>query len=345
MKKVFSILIILFISFICMHSNNVYAETLNSLNIEVDKEVIHPGEEVNINIDFGVELSKYNVSIAYDNKLFDYISIEGKGDVTDNGNVVTIKFPVEGSGTATPKKLSIKFKAKNEILTTDPTDFSITLQELVNGNTFEDIENPELPTKKNVIVEPVYTSYKFSFKYDGDIIENEEKNMKIILKSEMGKNYENTRIILEAITPEDGNVKMLAIDNDEIEYDIIKTGWGNEKGDPIGGKNIVKEMNVRSIFSKKGKYSVKLKLIDKNNSDSIIASEIFDFEVLNKKQEIVENNNEKQEENKVLNDEEKNIKPTSLPKAGRTDYFIIIPTISLLITAYCILKKKENNKQ
>ena len=49
------------------------------------------------------------------------------------------------------------------------------------------------------------------------------------------------------------------------------------------------------------------------------------------------------EENKVGDTNEVIYKPTTLPKAGSTIYFLILPIIGILILIYCIFKKKDEN--
>ena len=98
---------------------------------------------------------------------------------------------------------------------------------------------------------------------------------------------------------------------------------------------------------------------DLNNSEFVIASQSFNLMVSdeNKKQNniskienvISENKTAtsdegiKIEENKVSSTNEIEYKPTTLPKAGSTIYFLILPIGGILILIYCIIKKKDEN--
>ena len=53
--------------------------------------------------------------------------------------------------------------------------------------------------------------------------------MKLAYFSPMGKYYENVRLIAEATTPQNANVKLLAQDQSNLEHDIIQSGWGDAR--------------------------------------------------------------------------------------------------------------------
>ena len=70
MKKIVSIISILMIISIAIFTGNVYAAPLNSVNVEVNKSLVRPGEEVRVNVDFGQALGSYTVDVAYDNSIY-----------------------------------------------------------------------------------------------------------------------------------------------------------------------------------------------------------------------------------------------------------------------------------
>lgn len=147
----------------------------------------------------------------------------------------------------------------------------------------------------------------------------------------------------------------------------MEEGFGEKFGNPIGGPNVIKELNLLSKFSDAGEYEITFELQDLNNSNFIIASETFDIVVkedetiLNKINEpkntlninSIENVTENENKNNILSNvvkEESNIanttgeivyKPATLPKAGSTIYFLIIPIGGILLLIYCIFKKKD----
>lgn len=333
MKKLLNIILFFITINAFFLGTHVNAETLNSLNIELDKEILHPGEEVNVNIDFGQTLSSYEINVAYDNKLFEYVSNNRDVNVADNGDVLTLTSNILSNATEL-NKLSIKFKAKNDITTTNPTDFKITVQNLVDGITGETIQNPISPVDKSLIVEPIYTEYKINLDYNEPILKQEIKNMKLVITSDMGKNYSNTKIYADVLTETDGNVEISAIDSNGEKIDFIYEGWGNEQGESLGGKNIVKELDLETEFSKAGNYIITFRVVDMNNSNFVIASKAFEIRVEESNTNI-EKNIKSNTQNNIKN------KPSTLPKAGNTIYFIIIPIGIILVLAYWYFKKRD----
>ena len=98
-------------------------------------------------------------------------------------------------------------------------------------------------------------------------------------------------------------------------------------------------MQGRGIFSVYVDYSITLKLIDRDNSDSVIASKTFSISVKEKPAEIVPPAEEEVppvEENKPQQET-----PSTLPKTGNTIYLSILPIVAILIIAYVALRKKK----
>ena len=74
-----------------LFSVNIYADTLDTLDINPDKSIVHPNENVTLNINFGQALGAYTFTVAYDNNLFEYVSSEG-GTANDLGDKVKVTF-------------------------------------------------------------------------------------------------------------------------------------------------------------------------------------------------------------------------------------------------------------
>ncbi|MBQ7409784.1 MAG: hypothetical protein IJW20_00175 [Clostridia bacterium] len=353
MKKLLSISILLFfiLEVTSFASLQTTITNLNSLNITLNKEIVHPNEEVILNIDFGQNLSEFEIDIAYDKNLFEYISVDNEAIINNNGDVLTIIFQTMSSEVLTSNQINLTFKAKNDIVTTNPTDFKVTLESLKDEN-LVDIANPNSPIEKNLIVEPTYEDYKFDFLYEGTISPNEEKEMKLVLKSGMGRNYSNTKIYASVLNPEGAEVKLVANDEENMEYNFLEEGWGGQTGEPIGGKNVIKEMDLRGTFSKEGTYEIIFKVVDLNSSEYVIATDTFEIEVGDKLENIgkigsAEVESKNNENNIVKNSTISNIvteeesKPTELPKAGIMIYYIIIPIAFFVTVIYVCLKKKD----
>lgn len=346
MKKMVNIISTFLIIFLIMFSINVYAASLDSINVSTDKQTVHPGQNIKVNVEFGESLGAYTVDVAYDNNLLEYVSAEG-GTANDNGTRVRVAFHDETGGSNPRTNMSVTFRAKQNIITSNPTEFSITAEGLANPDATINYDDITTPIVKSITVEPEYVDYSIALNYTGDIIKGEEKDMKIVISSTMGKNYEHTRIIAEATTPAGESVKLLGTDTAGLEHDIIQSGWGDAAGDPIGGKDVVKELNVKGVFSAAGNYSITLKLIDRDNSDTQIASKTFQLVVKdettitppeeeNTNTEIPTTDNT--ENNKEIENAEQ---PKALPKTGNTVYTAVLSIMGILILGYVSLKNED----
>ena len=348
MKKTVSLILIVLV-FFCMFQINVNAASipLNSVTVDVTKEKIEPGENVTVNINFGTELGAYTFDVAYDNNIFEYVSSEG-GTENDNGTRVRVTYYDSAGGTNPRSSMSVTFKAKDSITSTNPTDFSVTAEGLANNDASQEYDDITSPIKKSVTVEPNYVDYTIEFNYSGKIIFGEEKAMELITKSSMGKNYDHARIILDATTPDGGNVQLKGTDETQTEYDLIDSGWGDPSGYAIGGQNVNKVLNLRGIFDKAGEYTLTFKLIDRDNSDAVIAENTFtvtvsDTQITPPEEETPENGTEGTTEGEnMTNTTEENL-PTQLPKTGINLYVpVVVIMIAIMSTSLYIIMKKKN---
>ena len=278
MKKIINITLILIIFVTLVLNLKIYAAELTTLDIQTNKTTVRPGEEVTINVNFGESLGTYTVDVLYDNAIFEYVSAEG-GTVANVANKVRVLYYDSTGGSNPRNSMSVTFRAKSDITTSNPTEFSVTATGLSNNDASTTFDDITVPIIKNVIVEPEFIDYSLKLEYTGDVIVDEPKQMKISYSSSMGRYYEHARLIAEATTPEGGTVKLKAIDNNKLEHDIIQSGWGDAQGYSIGGENFAQILNVEGIFSKEGKYSITLKLIDRDNSDNAITQKSFDIAV------------------------------------------------------------------
>lgn len=337
------VLVLLFLSI----QINCFAESLENLKIDLDKNIVHPNEEVTLKIDFGRNLSEFEINIAYDRNLFTYYSANKDINLYDNGDIASITYPT--MSTKEPvSEIEITFKAKEQIQTTNPTDLKVTIQNIKDSSSGELLENPILPIENKLIVEPIYKDYQFLLEYDDALIPNKDINMKLILKSDMGQIYKNAKIYATITNEVEGEVQMNATDLLGNDYNILKDGFGGKYGESIGGLNVSKELNLNTRFSDIGNYKVLFELRDLNNSDFVIASQTFNLKVEDEMQTLNSSNGLSSEELKTEEKIESNknevvYKPTTLPKAGSTIYFLILPICGILILIYCIFKKKDEN--
>lgn len=355
MKKARKIIFIMSFLVMLILTHSSKAASLDTIEINTNKEIVNPGTEVELIINFGKELGSYTFDIAYDNNLLEFVSTDG-GTQNDMGTKVRIVYYDSSGGTNPRESMKVVFKAKEGIQTSNPTDFSITAEGLANPDASEQYDDIDVPIKKNITVEPAYEDYKFELTYSGNPIINEEKDMKLVLSSNMGRFYDHTRILVQATTPSNANVQLLAIDEQSLEHDLIDNGWGDASGDKIGGV-VNKVINMRGIFDMAGEYKLTFNLIDRDQSDKVLATNTFVVNVTDNSQidqtpqnpevpgtqeptEEETPNQEPVDENNVQTQEE----PTELPRTGY-NYYILFGIIILAISfaIYCIKLNKKSH--
>lgn len=349
MKKIISIFTIITIIAISICSTNVFAAALDDIDVKVSKTTVRPEEEVKLTVEFGQSLGAYTFDVSYDNQIFDYVSAEG-GTANDTGDKVKVVFHDTTGGTNPRTNMSVTFKAKEGITTSNPTELTVTAEGLANADasvTYDDITTPIV---KNITVEPEYVDYKLKLEYTGEIVKDVEKDMTLSYSSSMGRYYAHARLVAEATTPEGGTVKLLATDKARLEHDIIQSGWGDAQGYAIGGKDVSQVLQTKGIFSKEGQYNITLKLIDRDNSDQTIAEQSFKFDVKETATPITpEVPEEKPEEPKpeepkpeeTPKDEVEKETPKELPKTGNNIYVPVVAFAVMLISAYAVLNKRK----
>ena len=346
MKKTISIITIMMLLVMTILTGKVFADSLDTIEINTDKTTVKPGEELKVTVEFGKKLGAYTFDFAYDNKIFSYVTAEG-GTANDLTDKVRVTYYDSTGGTNPRENMSIIFKAKDNITTSNPTEITVTAEGLSNEDasiTYDDITSPIV---KNITVEPQYVDYTLNLEATGSLIQGKENEMKLSYSSPMGRYYEHARLIASATTPKDGTVNLIGIDENNLEHDIIQNGWGDAQGYKIGGKDVLQVLNLRGTFSKTGDYTITLKLIDRDNSDSVIAEKTFNFTVTEENTQPEDTENTTPEQNEITNeainetkDENTNM-PTVLPKTGINIYIPIIATIILLATIFAIIRKKK----
>lgn len=360
-KKILCFALILFL-ILCIYQIKLFAASvpLDTINVEVTDTKIEPGQEVTVNIDFGTTLGAYTFDVAYDNNIFEYVRCEG-GTENDNGTRVRVTYYDSAGGANARSNMSVTFKAKENIVSTNPTDFSITAEGLANevASPYDDITTP---IKKSVTVEPNYVDYTIEFNQTGTILVDEENNMELITRSTMGKNYDHVKMKVEVTKkPSDNaNITLLATTRTRQEVDLIRDGWGEPDGYQLGGKNVEQILDVRGTFSEIGDYTIKVSLLDMDSSNAVIQEKEFNFsvkneEIVNEEDETVpptenenQNNNNEGNIEGTTNNEENTTQeelPESLPKTGTTQYAYIIAIISILAAVYITLQNQKVNKK
>lgn len=347
--KIVSIFLILMASILTI---KVKAASLDTIDINTNKTIVNPGSTIELKINFGKSLGAYTFDIAYDNKLLEFVSASD-GTPNDQSSNVKIVFYDSTGGSAAKDSLTVIFKAKEGITTSNPTDFSITAEGLANGDASEQYDDIAVPIVKNITVEPEYKDYELNLTYNGKIIENEEKEITITTLSEMGRYYDHARLLAEISTQTGGNVTLIGIDEQQGKHDLIQSGWGDPSGYKIGGK-VNQQLKFTGLFTKAGNYKLTLKLIDRDTSDKVIAEKTFDINV-DKKDINNNNNNNNNNTNNTINNNgnisgtnQNNVTnkneqlPQELPKTGIN--YIGIGIIALLLISLIYIVKYNSNK-
>ena len=276
MKKI-NIILFITLLFMLMFSS-VNAVELNTLNITTDKIMVNPNSTVTINFDFGVPLGAYTFDIDFDDALLEYMTTTGDTSTSVTGDIATVFFTDMTGGSNPNSGMSITFRAKSGITTSNPTQFLITATGMVNPDGSVLYDDIGVPIIKDVLVEPEYSNYSINVEYTEPILKNEEKPIKINISSPIGRYYEHLRLVAEVTKPTGAIVKLMGIDSASLEHDVILSGWGNPAGFGLGGA-VNESYNFRGIFSEDGEYTVTLNLIDRDDSDKIIANKVVTFKV------------------------------------------------------------------
>ena len=344
MKKItyiFTIFILLFAVISCTSFSS--AATLDTVSAETSKEKIAPEEEVNLTVSFGKDLGAYTIYAAYDNAIFDYVRAEG-GTANDDGQKVILTYHDTTGGSNPRTNAIITFKAKKVLYASYPSNFSITLEGMTNSDASETYDDITTPIIKDVLVEPNYVDYNLKLDYSGDIKKDVAKDMKLITESTMGKNYDHVRLIAQVTTKpkDDATAKLIARQQDGTEIDLIQSGWGEADGYAIGGKDVKQELALQGEFNTDGKYTINIKLIDRDNSDNVIVQKNFDIAVGEQQTQKPTTTPEKPVDTEKPTTNEK--LPTTYPKTGMTQYIFIVAAILSLVAVYILLTNHKKSK-
>lgn len=340
MKKIIGIFSVLALSILLILPGKSYAATLDTLDIKTDKTTVRPGEQVTVSIEFGKKLGSYTFDVAYDNNLFEYLSAEG-GTANDTTDKIKVNFFDTTGGTNPSSKMSVTFQAKSGITTSNPTEFTITADGLANADASERYDDITTPIVKNVTVEPEYIDYTINLRDLGNTVKDQEKDMVISFSSSMGRYYNHARLIAEATTPTGGSVQFISTDTNGLEHDIIQSGWGDAQGFQIGGPDSIREIMTRAKFTETGNYNITLKLIDRDNSDTVIAEQTFPITVTNAPIEQPANLGTTVGQVEPTQNNKQQQAPQKLPKTGSNIYAAILLFLVVLVAGYVYFNKKK----
>lgn len=247
MSKRFKIVIALTIVFLACYLIPVFAETyedLDTLDITLDKAVVNPDDEVTVNINFGKDLGSYDISLDFDDALFDYVET-GTGTASVSDDTVTVSFFDAQNARSTE---TVKFRAKSGITSSNPSQFLVTLTGMANADETI-IYNDTTPNVKDILVEPKYSNYDITVSYAEPLVKDKENDIDVKISSSLGRNYDHLRLLAEVTEPDGANMQLLGTDNAQLEHNVIQNGWGDAAGFGLGG-TVNETYNFRGVFSK-----------------------------------------------------------------------------------------------
>ena len=162
---------------------------------------------------------------------------------------------------------------------------------------------------------------------------------------------------------DNATVKLLATERTRQEIDLVQQGWGEPDGYALGGKDVAQILDIRGLFSESGDYKIKISLVDKDNSDSLIVEKEFDVAVTQANigdgnngnngntgtgdnnvgggTQNPDNNPPTENGDNTTNEQEV---PETLPQTGNTVYASALVVISVLVASYVVvanLKRKN----
>lgn len=153
MKKIFSIIFVITVVFMMFFTIKTSAASLTNIAVKTDKTTIKPGENVVVTIEFGQSLGSYTFDIAYDKNIFEYVSATG-GTANDTGTKVRVYYFDQTGGNSPRTDMSVTFKAKSSLTTSNPTNFLVTAEGLANADASVTYDDITTPIKKDVTVKP-----------------------------------------------------------------------------------------------------------------------------------------------------------------------------------------------
>ena len=117
-----------------------------------------------------------------------------------------------------------------------------------------------------------------------------------------------------------------------LEHDVILSGWGAPSGFGLGGSVDV-TYSFMGIFSENGEYILTLNLIDRDNSDEVIATAARTFAVGVPAIEIIP------EESNITYPEE-----NTLPRTGINHYVYLAGILMIAVITYIVFNRKSKKQ-
>jgi len=321
MRKTFAIIALFALLFLLLFPLHVNAATIVP-KVTLDKTVVNPGQNITVTVDFGQLMGSYDLYIKFDTSLVQYASITDNNSTGKpiavahvSGNEVLVSFADTSNPSST---VSVTFTAKT-VTTSNPTNFSITADGMATpaAVSFDPITTPMIAY---FVVEPAYDAYTITISQPSNIAANTETPIDVTISSAQGRAYNHLRLVATVTTPSGATMQLLGTNSSGVQSDVILSGWGDPTtGFGLGPGAVKQVYNFRGLFSANGTYKLTLNLIDRDNSDAVIATKTATFTV--------------------------GPIPTKLPKTGTNLYLYAGIVLVILIAAYAIVNRRDKNNR
>lgn len=186
--------------------------------------------------------------------------------------------------------------------------------------------------------------YSFELQYEGEIKENEAKQGKVLLVGVNAPTHAKVRIKVDITGP--ATPKILANDSLGNTLDIAQIGyWGPDTGFAVSG-TFTNTTPITATFPKAGAYSIKLSLIDLENSNNVIATKEVQINV--KKETPITPpaegntntvNNVIPANNTIVNNEITEIPKTGISIWEYVGYTLVV--VAILTGGYLLVRKRS----
>lgn len=183
---------------------------------------------------------------------------------------------------------------------------------------------------------------RFEVAFEGTVVEEQEKDVEIVLVGEGAPLYSKVRVKVDISGP--ATPKLLATDSIGTQIDIAQVGyWGPEAGFAIQG-DFTNTTPVKATFDTPGDYTITLSLLNLENANAVLTTKTIAITVVEKETpvaNIIENATTT--ENETIENATNEI-VTQLPQTGTslTEYAIYFVLMVALIFFIYRIKQKSN---
>ena len=180
----------------------------------------------------------------------------------------------------------------------------------------------------------------FEIVYEGTVVEEQEKDVEIVLVGENAPLYSKVRVKVDIAGP--SIPKLIATDSLGTQIDIAQEGyWGPADGFVIQG-DFTNTTPVKATFDQAGEYTITVSLLNLENANAVLATKTITVSVVEKETPVANVIENLTDEN-LVNGNMTNEIVTQLPQTGTslTEYTIYF--IAIIAFIFFIYRMKQKN--